>query len=190
MGELDRHTPSDAPTAPAPGPDAQLDPAAVAAMYVEHAAELRRFVLGVVRDPDLAGDVLQATFARAIEQGGAARAETRKGWLFRVALHEALAARRRRGVREKAQRELAALWTPTGERPEASLIRGETVEAVRKALDTLPPEQRQVVRARIDEDKTFAQIASELHVPLGTVLTRMRLALAKLRRGLDSGAES
>jgi RNA polymerase sigma-70 factor (ECF subfamily) len=191
MGELDRHTPSDAPTAPSPAdaPDATLDPAAVAALYVEHATELRRFVLGVLRDPDLTGDVLQATFARAVEQGGATRAETRKGWLFRVALHEALAARRRQGVRDRANRRLTALWTPTGERPEESLIRGETVEAVRQALERLPAEQRQVVRARIDEDKTFAQIAAELNLPLGTVLTRMRLALAKLRRGLETGDE-
>jgi RNA polymerase sigma-70 factor (ECF subfamily) len=37
------------------------------------------------------------------------------------------------------------------------------------------------------EDKTFAQIAEELGLPLGTVLTRMRLALEKLRRTLRPG---
>jgi RNA polymerase sigma factor (sigma-70 family) len=188
MGELDRRTPSDAPTAPSC--DKPLDASQVAALYVEHASELRRFVLGVLRDPDLAGDVLQATFAKAIEQGHTARAETRKGWLFRVALHEALAHRRRESTRDQARRRLASLWSRTGERPEESLIRGETVEAVRRALERLPAEQRQVVRARIDDDKTFAEIASELNVPLGTVLTRMRLALEKLRRGLEGEGDA
>ena len=71
-------------------------PDPVASLYAALAPELRRFVLGVVRDPELADDVMQATFVKAIEQGHEARAETARGWLFRVAFHEALAARRRR----------------------------------------------------------------------------------------------
>jgi RNA polymerase sigma-70 factor (ECF subfamily) len=45
-----------------------------------------------------------------------------------------------------------------------------------------------VVEARIQHGQTFAAIAAELGLPLGTVLTRMRLALAKLRRSLAEGA--
>ena len=58
---------------------ATIDPTRVAALFAEYGAELRRFVLGVVRDPELAGDVLQVTFARAVERGHTARAETIKG---------------------------------------------------------------------------------------------------------------
>ncbi len=183
MDELDHREPPDVLSTS----DQRLDPSRIAALYVEHATELRRFVLGVVRDPDLASDVLQAVFAKAIEQGHHSREETRKGWLFRVAFHEALAHRRRENVRDQARRKLSSLWTRADERPEESLIRGETVQAVRKALERLPPEQRQVVQARIHDEKTFAQIASELNLPLGTVLTRMRLAMERLRRGLETG---
>ena len=70
--------------------------ARVVSLYETHGEELRRFVLGVVRDPDLTGDVMQATFSKALELGHTARPETLKGWLFRVAFHEALASRRRR----------------------------------------------------------------------------------------------
>jgi len=49
----------------------------------------------------------------------------------------------------------------------------------------LPPEQQQVVRMRIYEDKTFAVIAAELGIPLGTALGRMRTALIKLRAKLE-----
>ena len=52
-------------------------------------------------------------------------------------------------------------------------------------MERLPVEQRRVIRMRIYEDKTFAVIAEELGAPLGTVLTRMRLALRKLEAELD-----
>ena len=164
-----------------------IDASLVAALYVDHGTELRRFVLGVVRDPDVAGDVLQATFTKAIELGHTARSESLKGWLFRVAYHEALTQRRRQTTRDQANRRLAPLRRHAGERPDESLIRGEAVEAVRRALATLPGEQRRVVWARMYEDKTFAEIAAEDGLPLGTVLTRMRLALEKLRRHLLEG---
>jgi RNA polymerase sigma factor (sigma-70 family) len=170
-----------------PNSHATIDPSLVAALYAEHGAELRRFVLGVVRDPELAGDVLQVTFARAVERGHTARTETIKGWLFQVAFREALTARRRREARAQADRRFASLGFQPGGRPEEGLIREETVAAVRKALGELPAEQSRVVRARMYEDKTFAQIAEEFGLPLGTVLTRMRLALEKLRRTLRTG---
>jgi RNA polymerase sigma-70 factor (ECF subfamily) len=166
---------------------ATIDPAHVARLYNEYGAELRRFVLGVVRDPELAGDVLQATLARVVERGHTARTETIRGWLFQVAFREALTARRRQKTREQASRRLASLGFERGERPEEGLIREETVQSVRKAIGELPAEQSKVVWARIYEDKTFAQIASESGLPLGTVLTRMRLALEKLRRALRTG---
>ena len=55
------------------GESAGADRAGVVACYEEHGAELGRFVLGVVRDPDLAGDVMQATLSKALELGHTAR---------------------------------------------------------------------------------------------------------------------
>jgi RNA polymerase sigma factor (sigma-70 family) len=192
-----RPAPSEAPPAPAPpaalpSAPARIDPAIVANLYVEHGAELRNFLTGVLRNADLAGEVLQNTFSKCVEVGHTAREETLKGWLFRVAFHEALALKRRHGVEGRANQRLAGdaaadLNHRTHHSPggEERLIRGETVEAVRLALEDLPPEQRQVVRMRMYEEKTFAVIAAELKLPLGTVLTRMRLALEKLRKRLD-----
>ncbi len=164
-----------------------IDRSRVASLYAEHGNELRRFVLGVVRDADLAGDVIQATFTKAVEHGHTARTETLKGWLFRVAYHEALTVRRRQASRDQANRRLADLGKDPDDRPEDHLIRDETIDAVRRGLEHLPAEQRQIVLARMYDDKTFAEIARELGVPLGTVLTRMRLALDKLRRCLPAG---
>lgn len=175
--------PSDLVVSPSEAPNA----ARLASLYEAHRAELHRFVLGVARDPEVAADVLQATFAKAVEWGHATRPETFKGWLFRVAFHEALVARRRLQTREQGNRRLASLARHAAERPDERLIRSETVDAVREALEDLPTEQRSVVWARMYDDKTFAEIAEENGLPLGTVLTRMRLALEKLRRKLRPG---
>jgi RNA polymerase sigma factor (sigma-70 family) len=166
--------------------------ARVMACYEAHGGELGRFVLGVVRDPDLAGDVMQATLSRALELGHTARPETLKGWLFRVAFHEAMAVRRRARAGDAARRKLADLGGASARpaaQPDDPLIRFETVQGVRQALRALPEEQRRVVVARIYDDKTFAQIARETGLPLGTVLTRMRLALDKLRLALRSDGD-
>ncbi len=162
----------------------RIDPALVASLYVKHGEELRLFVLGVLRDADLAGDVLQATFAKAVEVGHTAREETLKGWLFRVAFHEALALRRKQAVRDKANRRIAVEDGTKSESPLEEVCRWETVVTIRQALEQLPAEQRQVVQMRVYDQKKFIEIAEELGLPLGTVLTRMQAGLKKLRRHL------
>lgn len=159
----------------------RIDPQVVSALYVEYGDELRAFLIGVLRDTDLASEALQSAFSKAVESGHTARAESLKGWLFRVAYNEALVLRRRQGVHERSLARLA--WTTDRQPglPEDSFFRNESAERVRQALERLPREQRVIVQKRIYEEKTFAVIAAELKIPLGTVLTRMRTALQKLR---------
>jgi RNA polymerase sigma-70 factor (ECF subfamily) len=153
-------------------------------LYVEYAEELRRFVLGLLRDPQLTADVLQTTFVKMAERGHETKVESRKAWLFRVAYHEAMAYRRREGGREKLLRRVAWHTTSAARPADEPLLRLEAVQSVREALEELPPEQRRVVRMRIYENQTFAEIAKELNIPLGTALGRMRAALVKLRARL------
>ena len=162
--------------------DTKLDPAAIARLYLEHGEQLRRFIQGVLGDSQLTQDVLQATFARMVERGHATREESRKSWLFRVAYNEALALRRRAAVGGRALQELAQGAANTTAAPDEAALRYERVQAVKQALNGLPPAQREVVRLRIYEEKTFAEIAEQLDIPLGTALGRMRSALEKLRR--------
>lgn len=185
---------------------------AVEALYRQHGVDLEAFLIGVLRDRHQAAEVVQIVFRKALEhlsqlesdegdsklsnlqeseEESAARLlskwQSPRGWLFRVAWNEAMLVRR---VKTRHQNLLQkAVWNRDLDRPEPSaphsgLIQDETVEAVRKAINDLPEEQRTVVCSRIYEDKTFAVIAEELGVPLGTVLTRMRLAMQKLERSL------
>ena len=165
--------------------DVRIDPAVVAALYLEHGEELRRFLNGLLRDAQLANDVLQAAFARMVEVGHTTREESRKAWLFRVAYHEAMAVRRRENTGDRVVRRLAWSRDAAGHPSDEPLLRIESVELVREALAELPPDQQRVVRMRIYEEKTFAVIAAELKIPLGTALGRMRDALAKLRKKLS-----
>lgn len=157
----------------------------MAGVYVRHSNELRRMIVGIVRDPGLADDVLQSAFARAIEYGGPDREESAKAWFFRIAANEALVLLRRQRTADKVHGELARV-TKQSPKPGADdpLVRAEAVQAIREALDELPAVQRQVVRARMVEEKRFAEIAKDLGVPIGTVLTRMRRALDRLRTTL------
>jgi RNA polymerase sigma factor (sigma-70 family) len=165
------------------GHPSRIEPAVLAALYERHAEELGLFLKGVLRNADLAAEALQNTFAKAVESGHTAKEESLKGWLFSVAFNEALLIKRRSRVHERSLRRMADNGQPYAksvELPEERAFRSETLNEVRQALKELPPDQRQVVQMRIYEEKPFAQIAAELSLPLGTVLTRMRLAMKKL----------
>jgi RNA polymerase sigma factor (sigma-70 family) len=162
----------------------KIDSAVVAALFLDHEEELRRFLVGVLRDRQLANDALQATFAKMIERGHEVREESRKAWLFRVAFNEAMLLRRRDATGERVIRKAAWSRQRSEVGSDEPLIRYEEVELVRAALAELPVEQQRVVRMRIYEEKTFAVIAKELGIPLGTALGRMRSALEKLRQRL------
>jgi RNA polymerase sigma factor (sigma-70 family) len=169
---------------PARTDPSRIDAAVVASLYERYADELGLFLKGVLRNSDLAAEALQNTFTKAVESGHTAREESLKGWLFRVAFHEAALLRRRGQIHDRSLRQMArnSPSSAESEQPDERLSQSEMLAEVRRALNELPPDQRQVVQMRIYEEKSFAEIAEELSAPLGTVLTRMRLALKKLSR--------
>lgn len=159
----------------------QLPAAAIERAYRETAADLRAFAWALTRDPPLADEVVQATFLRLAEKGHTADPATLRGWLFRVTANECFA-RRRRQARER--RHLPSLADVAGSRqpesPAEAAARFEDIDRVRRALQALPAEQRAVVEQRIYGGKTFASIAEESGIPLGTLLGRMQAALRRL----------
>ncbi len=83
---------------------------------------------------------------------------------------------RRRAGRRRSHRR-AGPEPPPDARARRAAVRGR----IRHALGKLPPEQAEVVRLSFFSDKPHAQIAAELDLPLGTVKSRLRLAMARLR---------
>lgn len=178
---------------PADGEDSHLMGArsVVKRACVEWEADLKAFLLGVLRDRHQADDIFQKTVVKAIEAAESARQETLRGWLFRISLNEARYYQRehRRDARhrERLAEQRAAEQTAriTGEDAEwmadLGLVSDDLVAAIRKSVVRLTTEQQDVIQKRIYEGLTFAEIAKQMDQPLGTVLTWMRRGLQKLK---------
>jgi RNA polymerase sigma-70 factor (ECF subfamily) len=164
---------------------ARLDPATVGELYAEFATPLRAFLMGLLRNRDLAEEVLQTTFAKAVASGSDVEPSAFRAWLFQVAYREAMGLRRRQGIETRVLSGLRFRSSGSSDPADAKLLQSEAIRRVQEALEGLPAEQRDVVCRRIYGGQTFAEIAAESRLPLGTVLSRMRLALSKLRKSLD-----
>jgi RNA polymerase sigma-70 factor, ECF subfamily len=157
------------------------DDRALDALLARHEAPLFQFLVGMLRDHHLAEDVLQETFVRALERLDGVDGEHLRGWLFTVAYHQALLARRRQKARPAAA--LGASPEPTEPRPgppELAALRDDVV-LMGRLLERLPPAQREVIRQRVYEGKRFREIAEALGCPLNTALARMHEGLKRLR---------
>lgn len=179
MGSSESSRPTEATLTPQ---KQSLSAEAVARLYDEHARELLLFLTGVLRDAHLAADVLQITYSRLLEQGGQTAQETRKAWLFRVAFNEAIDWRRKQSRRDRLLPEAMQTRPCFAAEPIVEILQREAVGQVREAIDQLPLVQQEVLRRRMYEEQTFAEIAKDLGIPLGTALGRMRQALEQLRK--------
>lgn len=169
-------------------PDNPLDQFQVQAIYDEFADGLKRFLLGVLKDPAAAEDACQLTLVRLIEKGHLVQQQASiKAWLYQVAFNEAMLVKRRQSTGLRHQESMAWYfqlrdqdrWDGLAEN--TGLIKQENVDQVRAALDKLSDVQREVVRMRVYDGKKFREIAEELGIPLATVLTRMQSSLQKLK---------
>ncbi|MCX5495692.1 sigma-70 family RNA polymerase sigma factor [Kaistia dalseonensis] len=100
-------------------------------------------------------------------------------WVFTIARNLRIDAARRDG---KALRELDLSELPNDPAQPDQILSGIDDEArIRAALEALSADQARVVRLSFFHDKAHAEIAQELGLPLGTVKSRLRLAMIKLR---------
>jgi RNA polymerase sigma-70 factor, ECF subfamily len=172
---------------------AARDGDALAELYDRHARALYSFALHIVGENAEAEDVVQEVFSQAWAQ--APRYEARRGavvaWLLTMTRSRAidrLRARRARPDSEVAgESQLRDLIDPSEPQDLGLLIR-EQVNRLRGALQGLPALQRVVVQMAYFEGLTQSEIAERLGEPLGTVKTRVRLALLKLREVLAEPA--
>lgn len=108
-------------------------------------------------------------------------------WIYTIARNAGIDRRRREG-RGANWRELTE-FDDTDPDPsvEARMIASESESRVRVALTSLPAEQAAVIRMTFYGEDPQADIARALGIPLGTVKSRVRLALARLRKTMEDG---
>jgi len=156
-------------------------------LLADHERALRNFLGARCRDDDLTADLLQEVAARLVTAAPRLSLNgNARGYLFRIAAnvwHDHL---RRELVRRRAAVALDAGEPALAAAADAPLLEDELRAAVRRAVDDLPTVQRQVVELRHQGGLTFQQIADRLGRPLGTVLTQMRAALARISAALES----
>lgn len=172
------------------------DETALAQLYDRHSRLAYSVIVRILRSSSDAEDVLQETFIRVWS-----RAETYDAvlgspaaWLTRIARNRAIdrlrATRVRAGVagdpvgkvNGEASRPVEAA---TRETPETALQEDAMARAVRSAIATLTPVQRELIEAAYFEGCTHTELATRFALPLGTVKTRIRAGLMAMRDRLE-----
>ncbi len=161
---------------------AEGDRAAFDAFYAKASGPVFQVALAVLGDRAEAEDVAQDAFVQLWRD--AARFDPSRGsplaWAISVARSRALDRARSSGAR----RRLADRLAQQSIRPEESGERnnpGPPPAGLRQALEQLPAEQRQVVELAYFTGMSQTEMAERLGIPLGTVKTRVKLAMEKLR---------
>ena len=151
--------------------------------HLDAAYSLARWLTATEQDAE---DVLQEACLRAVRffpgyQGGSARA-----WLLTIvrnACYTWLEQKRARGPATAFDEEIHGV-EPDAMDPEKHLVRDEDRQAVRRAVEELPLELREVVVLRELEGLSYKEIAAIAEIPLGTVMSRLARARERLHQQL------
>jgi RNA polymerase sigma-70 factor (ECF subfamily) len=172
------------------------EPEALGALYDRHARVVFSVIMRIAGDRDVAEEILQEVFLRAWQQAHTFD-ETRgtvRFWLHRIAHNLTLNELRRRQRRPQVQRRLPMVdsegddyadGVATGQDPAVDAWCAVRDAELAHALDQLPPGQRAVLLLYA-EGFSQSEIAAKLGEPLGTVKSRMRRALCRLREALPT----
>lgn len=163
------------------------DSAALGALYDRYSASVYSLALRVLNDRQLAEELVQETFLRVWRQ--ASSFDTMRGalsaWIIGIARNLAIDELRRRSVRPQAAGgdadETLAQLESSDDDPSDQVYTRLRHEAVIGALEQLPEAQRAVLELAYFSGLSQSEIAERLGDPLGTVKTRMRLGLQKLK---------
>jgi RNA polymerase sigma factor (sigma-70 family) len=169
--------------------NARSDPDAFACFYDRYETAVLGYFVRRTRDTGLSGELAAETFASAL--GAASRyrpaGPTAAAWLFTIAQNVLRKSARQGRVADAARRRAGMslrldLTEASRERVDAAVASEDWVE---RLLDSLPPEQRDAVKAHIVEDRSYAELAEEHHTSESVVRKRVSRGLASLRRHLE-----
>ena len=145
-----------------------------------------------VKDQNQAEDIFQEVFIKIIDtlRKGKYNHEGKFGqWAMRIAYNLCVdyfrRSKRRPQVQPTEDFDIFDVLRIAEDNAEQRIIRSQTHEKVRKLVDMLPPEQREVVILRHYADMSFKEIASLTRVSINTALGRMRYALINIRKLME-----
>jgi RNA polymerase sigma-70 factor (ECF subfamily) len=159
------------------------DRAAFAVLFSHFAPRVKAYLLRLGASPALAEDLAQEALlslwrkAHLFDPAKASAAT----WLFTIARNLRIDAIRRE---KRPELDPDDFMPAAGPAADDGLALADDESRLRAALKDLPPDQVQVIELSFFADKPHSQIAGELGIPLGTVKSRLRLAMARLKRAL------
>ena len=163
------------------------EPNALDALYSRYASAVYSLAMFMLKDTGLAEEATQDIFLNIWLKSGSFKPDRGqpKTWIMSVAHHRIIdlirSRRRTTAITVAADSEdlerIPAANLPIDEQVERKLER----ERIQKSLATLPEAQREVIRMAYFDGYSQSEIAALLNQPLGTVKTRVRLAMQKLR---------
>ncbi|MGE0599463.1 MAG: sigma-70 family RNA polymerase sigma factor [Dehalococcoidia bacterium] len=175
---------------------ANHDESAFAVLYDRYIDLVYSASFRVLGDAGLAEDTSQDVFVRLWRRPGTFVAERGRflSWLMSVTRNRAVDELRSRGRRRKREGNsfgepdegAEPMFSVDPINPEASAELHEEQMVVRRALMELPVDQRMALELSYFGGFTQQEIAAQLHEPLGTVKTRIRLGMQKLRRSIEA----
>ncbi|MCB9959878.1 MAG: sigma-70 family RNA polymerase sigma factor [Rhodospirillaceae bacterium] len=162
------------------------DRAALAALFDHYGPRIKAYLMHRGSDEATAEEVVQevmVTLWRRAETFDPTRASATT-WVFTVARNKRVDLIRRE-KRPALDPDDPTLQDQPERSADLSLELRQDAERLRNALQTLPEEQRSLLHRAFFEDKAHSAIAAETGLPLGTVKSRIRLAMARLRTQLQ-----
>jgi RNA polymerase sigma factor (sigma-70 family) len=162
---------------------------ALRALYQRYGTLAYSLAVRILGDPGRAEDVVQDVFLRVWTHVGSfdPKQGSLRSWLLTVVRHRAVDYLRGRTGRERHELELSPELPAHGAGSDPWRDVAESLErqAVRQALGTLPPEQRQVIELAYYGGYNQREISQIVGIPFGTVKGRTRLAMEKLSSYLE-----
>lgn len=162
------------------------DKTAFAELFSHFAPRLKSYLIRLGTDAAMSEEVAQEAMvmvwrkAESFDRKQASAAT----WIFTIARNKRID-RLRRERRPELDPNDPALVPDAPDAADRSIEVQQTEESLRSAIEKLPQEQSELIRAAYFEDKTHREIADQRGIPLGTVKSRIRLALARLRQEID-----
>jgi RNA polymerase sigma-70 factor (ECF subfamily) len=155
-------------------------PAAIGQELVALLPRLRRFALVLCRSQPLADDLVQGACERALAHADSWTPGTRfDAWMFRI-LRNHWIDHLRRTKAEGMTEDVATQTQLIGDPGEGPILSKLALSEVQQAIESLPQEQREVLVLVCAEDLSYREAAEVLHVPIGTIMSRLARARKRL----------
>ncbi len=158
---------------------------------IPHMDAAYNLALWLTRNPEQAEDVVQDAYLRAFKFFDGFRGGNSRSWLLRIvrsAFYDSI--RRERHEPAVATQETEAERLPDPwPHPDAALLQKADEELVRRAIEALPLEYREIILMRELENFSYREIAEIASLPLGTVMSRLARARERLRKYLADELE-